>query len=258
MEEKEFSEFDPSLKKKKKKKNTSSFNPDMEMDNMEEESMEDKNDSPLVESVSNLSLADDELGDFSMMKKKKSKKSTETNSQTTVPVEEQDVGEESWKGTDRDYTYNELLCRVFRIMSQKNPEFAGERNKYVMIAPEVVREGSKKTLFSNIMEICRRMKRQPEHLISFLYAELGTQGSVDGSGNLVIKGKFQQKQIENVLRRYIIEYVTCKTCKSPDTALAKENRLFFLQCETCGSSRAVSVIKSGFRAQTEKRKLNRQ
>lgn len=49
------------------------------------------------------------------------------------------------------------------------------------------------------------MHRQPEHVIQFLFAELGTSGSVDGNGRLVIKGRFQQKQIENVLRRYIGE-----------------------------------------------------
>ena len=47
------------------------------------------------------------------------------------------------------------------------------------------------------------MHRQPEHVIQFLFAEMGTTGSVDGAGRLVIKGRFQQKQIENVLRRYI-------------------------------------------------------
>jgi translation initiation factor 2 subunit 2 len=36
-----------------------------------------------------------------------------------------------------------------------------------------------------------------------LFAEMGTTGSVDGAGRLVIKGRFQQKQVENVLRRYI-------------------------------------------------------
>lgn len=36
-----------------------------------------------------------------------------------------------------------------------------------------------------------------------MFAEMGTTGSVDGSGRLIIKGNFQQKQIENVLRRYI-------------------------------------------------------
>lgn len=47
------------------------------------------------------------------------------------------------------------------------------------------------------------MHRSPEHVIQFLFSELGTSGSVDGSKRLVIKGRFQQKQIENVLRRYI-------------------------------------------------------
>lgn len=44
--------------------------------------------------------------------------------------------------------------------------------------------------------------RQPKHLLDFLLAELGTSGSVDGNSQLIIKGRFQPKQIENVLRRY--------------------------------------------------------
>jgi translation initiation factor 2 subunit 2 len=35
---------------------------------------------------------------------------------------------------------------------------------------------------------------------------MGTTGSVDGAGRLVIKGRFLQKQIENVLRRYMGEF----------------------------------------------------
>ena len=115
---------------------------------------------------------------------------------------------------------------------------------------------------------------------------MGTTGSVDGAGRLVIKGRFQQKQIENVLRRYMgelksfvsssinkylnvvvplsfpqqqqtVEYVTCKTCKSPDTLLTKENRIFFMACESCGSRRSVNAIKSGFQAQVGKRSKNK-
>ena len=40
-------------------------------------------------------------------------------------------------------------------------------------------------------------------MIQFLFTELGTTGSVDGAQQLIIKGRWQQKQIENVLRRYI-------------------------------------------------------
>jgi translation initiation factor 2 beta subunit (eIF-2beta)/eIF-5 len=68
-----------------------------------------------------------------------------------------------------------------------------------------------------------------QHLLAFLFAELGTSGAIDGNNQLIMKGRFQQKHIENVLRRYIKEYVTCHTCRSPDTILNKETRLFFLQ-----------------------------
>lgn len=66
-----------------------------------------------------------------------------------------------------------------------------------------MREGNKKTIFANVSDICKRMHRQPEHVIQYMFAEMGTTGSVDGSGRLVIKGRFQQKQVEHVLRRYI-------------------------------------------------------
>ncbi|KAG0234743.1 hypothetical protein BGW42_006206 [Actinomortierella wolfii] len=165
--------------------------------------------------------------------------------------------EESWIGTTRDYTYTELLSRVFKILRQNNPDLAGDKKRYTIVPPSVMRDGNKKTIFANVADICKRMRRPPEHVIQFLFAELGTSGSIDGSQRLVIKGRFQQKQIEAVLRRYIVEYVTCKTCKSPDTMLDKENRLSFVVCQSCGSTRSVSAIKSGFQAQTGKRAAQR-
>ncbi|CDQ69790.1 unnamed protein product [Oncorhynchus mykiss] len=160
----------------------------------------------------------------------------------------------AWLGTDRDYTYDELLNRVFNIMWEKNPDMvAGEKRKFIMKPPQVVRVGTKKTSFVNFTDICKLLHRQPKHLLAFLLAELGTSGSIDGNNQLVIKGRFQQKQIENVLRRYIKEYVTCHTCRSPDTILQKDTRLYFLQCETCHSRCSVASIKTGFQAVTGKR-----
>ena len=79
----------------------------------------------------------------------------------------------------------------------------------------------------------------------------------------MIKGRFQQKQIENVLRRYIgmsfdilptmpklinylVEYVTCKTCRSPDTDLSKgDNRLWYVTCGSCGKQPNPHQMLSG-------------
>ncbi|EIM87356.1 uncharacterized protein STEHIDRAFT_121002 [Stereum hirsutum FP-91666 SS1] len=169
-----------------------------------------------------------------------------------------DAGTEPWLTSDRDYYYTELLSRFYASLHASNPALLTSSGKrYTIAPPSIHREGNKKSIFANIGDICKRMHRQPEHVIQYLFAELGTTGSVDGSGRLVIRGRFQQKQIENVLRRYIVEYVTCKTCKSPDTLLTKENRIFFMACESCGSRRSVNAIKSGFQAQVGKRSKNR-
>lgn len=199
--------------------------------------------------------------DFSMKKKKKKKKDLtelmEQELQDALDDDERDNADENastWAGSDRDYTYDELLNRVFEIILDKNPEMAGGRKpKFVMRPPQVLRVGTKKTSFANFTEICKTLHRLQKHLLDFLLAELGTSGSVDGNNQLIIKGRFQPKQIENVLRRYIKEYVTCHTCRSPDTILQKDTRLFFLQCESCGSRCSVASIKSGFQAVTSKR-----
>ncbi|KAI9105368.1 eukaryotic translation initiation factor 2 beta [Phlyctochytrium arcticum] len=202
--------------------------------------------------------------EFGAKKKKKTKRSNladfeaqlkegqsvEAEETADAAERERKEGEDAWLGSNRDYTYSEMLGRVFQILRHHNPELVGDKKRYTIAPPQVMREGTKKSVFANVVDICKRMHRQPDHVIQYLFAELGTTGSIDGAQRLIIKGRFQQKQIENVLKHYFMEYVTCKTCKSADTILTKENRLFFLQCESCGSTRTVSAIKTGFMAQT--------
>merc|ERR1712045_569788 len=195
---------------------------------------------------------------FADKKKKKKKKKVNVDDLDDGDAEKENEREgdsaDPWTGSDRDYLYDELLQRVFGIMRDKNPDMvAGEKKKFVMRPPQVVKVGAKKTAFVNFSEIAKMLHRQPKHLLASLFAELGTTGAIDGSNQLVMKGKFQQKHIENVLRRYIKEYVTCHTCRSPDTILNKETRLFFLQCMKCNSRCSVQTIKTGFQAVTGKR-----
>ena len=244
--------------------------------------------------------------DPTALKKKKKKKSTKTADEgdnfeaklaeagvaagegaeesATIEPEQVDGGDLDkgtgiWAhGATQPISYPNLLTRFFTLLHSHHPDLASSGSKsYKIPPPQCLREGNKKTIFANIAEICKRMKRSDEHVTQFLFAELGTSGSVDGSRRLVIKGRYQQKQIENVLRRYIgtinspsksdvssntstpVEYVTCKTCRSPDTELSKgENRLYFVTCNSCGSRRSVTAIKTGFTAQIGKRRRQQQ
>nr|ABK96053.1 unknown [Populus trichocarpa] len=253
----ELAPFDPT-KKKKKEKVVIQENADESVDS-------------LAEKTESLSVSDGLESSFTGLKKKK-KKPVETSllDEETGDAGEEDLdvhaGEEEngegadlqqqrfpWDGTDRDYDYEELLGRVFNILRENNPELAGDRRRTVMRPPQVLREGTKKTVFVNFMDLCKTMHRQADHVMAFLLAELGTSGSLDGQQRLVIKGRFAPKNFEGILRRYINEYVICLGCKSPDTILSKENRLFFLRCEKCGSGRSVAPIKAGFVARVGRR-----
>ncbi|XP_071176832.1 eukaryotic translation initiation factor 2 subunit 2-like isoform X1 [Mytilus edulis] len=263
-------EFSLGMKKKKKKKKA--FELDDIGDALPESNASETKEAPEDQDGG----ADDEAPgdeDFNLAlptKKKKKKKKVDFDAlESEEPMmDEVDEAEEakkeerltggssgkSWLDSDRDYTYDELLTRVFDIIREKNPDMVtGEKKKFVMRPPQVLKVGTRKSSFANFADICRLLHRQPKHVLAFLLAELGTSGSVDGNNQLIIKGKYNQKQIENVLRRYIKEYVTCHTCRSPDTLLQKDTRLFFLQCETCGSRCSVASIKSGFQAVTGKR-----
>lgn len=116
-----------------------------------------------------------------------------------------DVGTGIWAHDEtKNIGYSLLLQRFFHQLSQKNPDHTLTGAKSFKIPPpQCMREGNRKTVFANIADICKRMKRTEDHLTAYLFAELGTNGSVDGSRRLVIKGRFQQKQIEGMVRKYI-------------------------------------------------------
>ena len=89
--------------------------------------------------------------DLSKMKKKKKKKK----------VQEEETAKTDSKYAN--YTYDELLDRVAKIIQEKNPEL-GEKRRHTMKPPQLMRIGTKKTLWVNYAEICKAMNRSPEHV----------------------------------------------------------------------------------------------
>ncbi|EGC37399.1 hypothetical protein DICPUDRAFT_46530 [Dictyostelium purpureum] len=235
QEEEEQEEEKEKKEKKKKKKSSSAASEETEKtEGGEEESLENT--------------------DFLAEKKKKKKSSksssatTESSETTTDAVEEKEEkvveGTIPWLGVDRDYKYSELTYRIYHLLQTNNPDLISDQKRQ-MKPPQVMREGTKKTIWANFAEICGILNRKPEHVLTYVFAELGTNGSIDGNQRLVIRGRFKTSQIEVVIRHYISEYVACRNCKSPNTILERNNRLYFLCCNACNSKRSVAVIKKG-------------
>mmetsp|Transcript_48335 Transcript_48335/g.72069 ORF Transcript_48335/g.72069 Transcript_48335/m.72069 type:complete len:229 (-) Transcript_48335:138-824(-) len=214
-------------------------------------------------------MADEEADVAAMLdlsKKKKKKKKKDKNKDASAEdaaaakgeldeqqrrLLEQDEAQETPDPYDRkaDYTYEDLLDRVVDLLQANNPDLIEKKRRNIK-PPQLTLMSSKKTLWINFQEICTMMQRPPEHVYQFFMAELGTEGSIDGNQRLVIRGKYVPKYIESLLRKYVVEYVTCEMCRSPNTDLEKDSstRLFFCKCRDCGSSRSVAPIRSGYHA----------
>lgn len=197
--------------------------------------------------------------DLTQKKKKKKKKVTEdvVKSADKTEASEAKAGAASSGATNYEldppiYTYSQLLNRVVDFVTQNNPELT-DKKRFTMKPPQLMRVGTKKTLWVNFQEICTMMRRNADHVFQFMMAELGTEGSIDGNKRLVIRGKFVPKYIESLLRKYIGEYVACQMCRSFNTSLTRDSvsRLFFVSCQDCGSSRSVAQIRAGFHATTK-------
>lgn len=140
--------------------------------------------------------------DLAAKKKKKTKKPKAVDfdaklAEVDTTAEANGTEKPAKASADGVMSYDQLLKRFYEQLHLSQPDRGSLSTKNLKIPPpQCLREGNKKTIWANISEIAERLKRTDEHITQFLFAELGTTGSVDGSRRLVIKGRFQAKQIE--------------------------------------------------------------
>jgi translation initiation factor 2 subunit 2 len=115
-----------------------------------------------------------------------------------------------------------------------------ETNFKKLVIPNIIIETSvNKTHFKNIKSILKCIKRSPDDFMTFLIQDQPnsywkTQSKSDG---IIIENRLKKNQVCNIVQRYIQTNVLCKTCKSYDTILIKDNKLRLkkLVCKCCGS-----------------------
>ena len=185
---------------------------------------------------------------FDFGKKKSKKKSTKE------VVEEESTGSGIGGFTPGVvYPYESLLARVHEQINEKNPTLGTKRGTITLRPPEVTRVGSKKTGFVNFGDTCVALNRSEDHVFQFFLAELGTTGSITSDHQLILKNRYQLRDIESLLRKYIVEFVQCGMCKSAKTEFNRDTatRLSMITCLNCGASRSINSIKTGFHATTK-------
>ncbi len=146
--------------------------------------------------------------------------------------------------------YDFLLNRFYIKLDEINQP----SKKFTMKYPSVIIKG-RRTCFINFDEICKNLNRSLEHVMSFILSEFGCTGSIDSNNRLNLDGYFQSKHLETIFRKYVIDYIKCKTCGTPDTLFIKEDRINFIICNRCKSQRQLQTVKKGFQITTRQTRI---
>ncbi|WUR03370.1 eukaryotic translation initiation factor 2 subunit beta [Vairimorpha necatrix] len=166
------------------------------------------------------------LKEFSM------KRQTRLGSRKTTQSTKQ---EDDLIDTPTELQYYTLLKNAMSILKKDKEDRSSNKLRLPL---EVKREGIRTKV--NIVEIADILDREVFHITKFITSELMAEGSVKDDGYLWIKGNFLKAKIQEVLRKFIENFVVCKSCDGiEDTAIIKEQRLFYLQCNKCGGRHCV-------------------
>ena len=151
------------------------------------------------------------------------------------------------------YTYDYLLNKLYENLERSDTKI---NQKFTVKMPIVQRLGAKKTAWINFIDCAKNINREKTHLQTFINSELSTEGNIDGNGYLLIKGIYNQKNIESILRKYVSSYVQCPLCKSLDTTIEKNNvtRLSLLVCSNCKSSRTLQQTNTEYKSSVKTKK----
>ena len=133
-----------------------------------------------------------------------------------------------------DLDYDKLLERAREGLE----DVMQNAERFSPPVPDIMHEGSKKTIIRNFSEIVDSLRRDETHLYKFLLQELGTAGSVNNR-RLVLQGRVPEKKIKDRIKSYIETFVVCQECNRPDTSFLRTGRTLNLHCEACGAKRPI-------------------
>lgn len=130
------------------------------------------------------------------------------------------------------------LDRCYDILNRESC-FSNSAKKQYIVPPEISFL-NKKTKIGNIEKIAEILNRDLDVLHNYMQSELHTQINILGDNSFVIVGRFKPKNIEKVLKSFIISNIQCTMCKSLNTTIKREEKINFMYCGNCKARRAIN------------------
>lgn len=133
--------------------------------------------------------------------------------------------------------YNDLLKRA----RSQLPETIFETSRFEVPRVQSRVEG-RRTIITNWNQLAEDLRRPERHLLKYFASEMATASTSEGH-RAIFNGKHSRHFLNELLKRYVDEYVLCDECGKPDTNFHTSDRIIMIRCEACGAQRAARAVK---------------
>jgi translation initiation factor 2 beta subunit (eIF-2beta)/eIF-5 len=93
-----------------------------------------------------------------------------------------------------------------------------EQKRLTIPIPKLARE-NRNRLWLNVDDFCNVVKRTKALVVKFVSEETMLNMSVCANGIRMYKTNIDEKKLQSILKKFVIEHVACKQCKSTNTNL---------------------------------------
>lgn len=113
------------------------------------------------------------------------------------------------------------------------------QSKIIIPSPELTKHGHH-FIWKNIKTFLKIVNKPPEHVVKFFSDELKcqitwiTESKSDGIN--IDYDRLSSSTITELMKKYVLEYVYCKKCKSTNSIISKDSnvRKYLFVCQNCG------------------------
>ena len=99
-----------------------------------------------------------------------------------------------------------------------------------------------KTVIVNVVEVAQALNREAPEVTKFFGCELGAQTTYAAdTDRAIVNGAHTDQDLQNLIRRYIENFVLCKTCRLPETHYKIKDGLISQKCLACGGKDLVDM-----------------
>ena len=147
---------------------------------------------------------------------------------------------------DSLYDYNCLLARCLQQCEHDRIELIQRCQTPISIPHADLLVGHSRTVILNWKSYLRlfHLLQRDIHLFQqYINEYYSCQTSLNSREQLTLNIRTNQVTFDNILRKFLDDYVTCLNCQTAQTHLIKSDHIWRIECQLCGSQRTVQRLR---------------